>query len=428
MFVGKNDVERSVIKNKFFTETSWSVMAKAVAFLFYFLLNVYLARVLGVDKFGEWSFFYSMVSVAGIVSFFGVNTSGQKYIAEHSGAGNFMAICRDSLKLRFLFSAFFSVLIFFAREHLAEILGRPDFSRLFAFAAPLVFFMGFTEFVKSVSMGLHRLKYHFIVNFAEFGLKLLLTVVFLTVSFQLASIVNAFTAASFLAFALGVYFIHKDHRGDDTAGGGRNFTAEILKYSLPLFVISIGFLIATEIDVLMLGLLSSDEQVGLYAVVKQVVGKLPHISVAVAIGTMPVFARLNRDNRKELSRLFDRLIFINSGIFILVAAVILIFSGMLVPLVFGSQYSGSVLPLKILTVFLVSSPLLVFFGGFLNYQGLAWRRAAYLGISTAANITLNIVLIPLYGAVGAAISTSLAYLPYVLLSGLEVRKRFRSYA
>jgi len=38
------------------------------------------------------------------------------------------------------------------------------------------------------------------------------------------------------------------------------------------------------------------------------------------------------------------------------------------------------------------------------------------------NIILNLILIPRYGAVGASIGTSIAYLPYVILNWLECKK------
>ena len=428
MFVVKNNPLRKFLENKFFRETFWSFSAKGIAFLLYLALNIYLARTLKVEKFGIWSLFYSIITILWILSLFGINASSQKYIAQHNGTSKLKSVLKDSFKLRFIFSSFFAVLIFIIHKPLAFFINRPDLSNLFAFAAPLVFFTGFAELIKSISMGLHRIKYNFIINFIEFGLKLVLVILFLDISFQLVSILNAFTIATSLAFIVGACLLYKNFYKEDPHQERENFTGEILKYSFPLFIVSMGFLMATEIDILMLGLLNTDEQVGLYAVAKQVIGKLPHISLAIAMGVMPVFAKLNKENKKELAVLFNRLLGLNSFIFISISVIILVFSGIFVPFIFGKEYIGSILPLKILTVFLVCSPFLVLFGTFLNYQGLAWRRAVNLSLSTALNIALNFVLIPKYGAIGAALATAVSYLPYTILNGLEVRKRFKLYA
>ncbi|GAJ10623.1 unnamed protein product, partial [marine sediment metagenome] len=47
-------------KNKLYKETFWSFGTKGVTFLLFFLLNVYLARTLRVERFGIWSFFFSI--------------------------------------------------------------------------------------------------------------------------------------------------------------------------------------------------------------------------------------------------------------------------------------------------------------------------------------------------------------------------------
>jgi O-antigen/teichoic acid export membrane protein len=101
---------------------------------------------------------------------------------------------------------------------------------------------------------------------------------------------------------------------------------------------------------------------------------------------------------------------------------ILLFSGFLIPLIFGAKYAGAVFPLQILTIFLVSRSFLIFLNQFLDYQGLAKKRFFNSLISMVLNIILNMLLIPKYGAVGASIATSIAYTPYVILNWLEVQK------
>jgi O-antigen/teichoic acid export membrane protein len=201
-----------------------------------------------------------------------------------------------------------------------------------------------------------------------------------------------------------------------------NFMGTIFRYSIPLFFVSIGFLIATEVDTVMLGLLSSDAEVGTYAVAKQITIKLPHISLAMAMGTMPVFAKLNDGNKEELKKLFYKLLRTNALIFGIIALAIVFLSWFFVPLIFGVQYSASVLPLQILTVYLLSFSFSVFLSSFLDYQGLAKKRAVNLSVSAILNIVLNFILIPEYGAVGAAIATSISYLPYIFLNWFEVKR------
>ncbi|MFC1480540.1 flippase [Candidatus Omnitrophota bacterium] len=418
---------KELIKNKFAKETFWSFLTKGVAFLLYFSLNVYLARALRVDEYGAWSFFYSAFTIILVLSYFGINSSAQKYVAQYSGTDSLNNVLKSSAKLRLVFSLAFALLLFLLHRPLARLIGRPDFAQLFLFSAPLILFAGFVELIKNIFMGLHRIKYNFIVSSTEFGLKLLLAVLLLNISFRLTSVLNSFTVAAVITSAVGFYLLYKKFYSKNSSSVGEGFTGEIFRYSLPLFVVGIGFLIATEIDTFMLGLLNTDRQVGIYAVAKQVTGKLPHISLAIAMGTMPVFAKLTRENKSELQKMFYFLLRTNVAIFFSIAAFILLFSRSFIPFIFGAEYMDSVLPLKILTVYLISTSLLISFGAFLNYQGLAWRRARNLSFSMVLNVILNFLLIPRYGALGAASATAVAYLPNVILNWMEVRKAFRSY-
>jgi len=411
--------------NKIFKETFWSFAAKGTAFLLYFLLNVYLARTLGVERFGTWSFFFSILTIFILFSYFGINASARKYVAQYNKTDELNNVLKSSLKLRLVFSLTFTIIIILVHKPLAMLLGKPEFAPLFLISAPLIIVAGLVEFLKNIFMGLHRTIYNFIVNLLEYGLKMILVIICLTVSLDLSYIVNSFTVACFITSLIGSYLLYAKFYRKNKIYAENDFVNKILKYSIPLFFISVGFLIATEVDTVMLGLFSTDAEVGTYAVAKQIIIKLPHISLAMVMGTMPVFAKLNEDNKEELKKLFFKLLRTNALIFAIIAIGIVFLSRIFVPLIFGVEYNSSVLPLQILTVYSVGSSFSILLSSFLDYQGLAKKRAINLSVCMVLNIVLNLILIPEYGAVGAATATSISYLPYIFLNWIEVRNVLR---
>ena len=412
---------KALKNNKLLKETSWSFTAKGTAFLLYFLLNVYLARTLGVEGFGTWSFFLSILTIITLISYFGINASTKKFVAQYNKTNELNNVLKSSLKLRLIFSLIFSIILILVHKPLAILIGRPEFAPLFLLSAPLIILAGLVEFLKDIFMGLHRIIYNFIVNLFEYGLKLILVITFLKVSLDMSNIVNSFTIACLITSMIGFYILYAKFYRENINHVENDFVGKIFRYSIPLFFISIGFLIATEVDTVMLGLLSTDAEVGTYAIAKQIIIKLPHISLAMAMGTMPVFAKLNKGNKDELKKLFYKLLRTNALIFAIISLGIIFFSRYFVPLIFGIEYNSSVLPLQILTIYLVGFSFSIFLSTFLDYQGLARKRAVNLSVSMVLNIILNLILIPKYGAVGAAIATSVSYLPYIYLNWIEVR-------
>ena len=93
-----------------------------------------------------------------------------------------------------------------------------------------------------------------------------------------------------------------------------------------------------------------------------------------------------------------------------------------IPFIFGTQYQNAIQIFQYLLPYSFIYSFSIVLSAFLTYQGLAKKRVKNLIFSTILNITLNYILIPKYGAIGAAISTSISYFPYVLLNWMDVRR------
>lgn len=410
------------LRNKLAKETFWSFVSKSYTFLLYFALNVVLARKLGIEQYGLWSFFFSTFTIILLFSHAGINASIKKFVAQYKDEAALRKVLKNGFKLRLILSLLFCILVAILHQLIANSIGKPELANLFLYSSPLIFIAGIAEFLKDVFIGLHRIKYNFIINFLEMTFKLLFVFLFSLFSLNLINIVNSFNLAFLIASLVGLIFLYKHFYQKLPFVDTKSFTKEIFLYSLPLFFISIGFLIATEIDTFMLGLLSTNTEVGTFAIAKQIIVKLPHISVAISMGTMPIFAKINKENQERLKILFYKLLKINALIFFSLAIGILFLAPFFIPFFFGKQYLPSILPMQILTVYLISFSFSVFLSSFLDYIGQAKKRAVNLSFSVILNILLNIALIPKFGGAGAAIATSVSYLPYVVLNWLEVKK------
>lgn len=376
---------------------------------------------MGVEDFGVWSFLFSIISAIFLISNFGTNASG-KFVAQHNRTRELKNVLANTFKLRLFLSSGFAVSIFIFSETISLLVGHPEFKVLFQYSAPLVFFMGFLEYLKATFMGLHRIKYNFIVSVLEFGFKFLFVMILFQFSRGITSILNAFSLASFISVIIGFWLLYHKFYAQAEETTHNTSISDIFNYAIPLFFTSLGSVIATEIDTIFLGIYSTSYEVGIYAVGKNIVNILPQISLAISMGTMPVFAKINDSNRAELKALFLRIMRINALIIGVIVGIILLFSGFFIPLIYGANYSDAVLPLQILTIFLVTRSFLIFLNQFLDYQGWAKKRLFNSLVSMILNIILNLLLIPRYGAIGAAIATSVAYAPYMILNWIDVKK------
>lgn len=362
-----------------------------------------------------------------ILSRFGINDSARKFIAQYNKTESLQSVLKSSLKLRVFWSFSFFILFLIIAKPLAFLLGKPELSDLLFFGTPLIFLYGSVEYFKDVFSSLHRNKYNFIINLSEHGLKLLFVILALLLSNTLIAVVFAFSGAMIISSMSGLYIFYNIFY-KDLSFSDRDFRKDILRYSYPFIIISFGFMTLTEVDTIMLGLLSTDVEVGIYAVAKQIVVKLPHLSLAIAMGTMPIFAQINKDNKEELRNTLSKILKINSLLFVAIIMGIVLLSPIFLPLIFGPDYSAAVLPLQILSTYLFFFATSIIFSYFLDYTGRAKKRAINILFTIVLNIFLNLMLIPKYGATGAAIATSISYLPYFILNWIEVKNTFETFS
>jgi polysaccharide transporter, PST family len=175
-----------------------------------------------------------------------------------------------------------------------------------------------------------------------------------------------------------------------------------------LVVAALSVVIYMRIDQIMLGALSTRAENGLYAVATSLSEVSYFIPVAVMTSLGPVLTGLHeRDPDAFLLRLQQVFSLLAAGAYVAMIGSVVV-ARPLIGVLFGDRYAGTVLPFVILTV---SIPF-VFLGTAQNiwtilegHQVLALVRAC---AGSVLNVGLNFLLLPRFGAVGAAITTVVA--------------------
>jgi len=171
-------------------------------------------------------------------------------------------------------------------------------------------------------------------------------------------------------------------------------------YAISLLVLQLNY----QVHVLMLAHMSTTAQVGIYSLGSNLVIALWQLPNAVGI---VVFARsANMEENAAFTRKVLRLVRMAFVVVVAAAALLYLTAGWLVPLIFGNDYLPSIAVIRTLL------PGVVFFTIFrvLNMDLAGRGKPALVLISTlpalAIAVVLNILLVPRYGALGAAMAAS----------------------
>ncbi|MDD4005295.1 MAG: oligosaccharide flippase family protein [Elusimicrobiaceae bacterium] len=401
----------------------WSFAAKGSALVLFYAFQVYLARKAGTSVYGQWNLFYSVFSILAIIANCGINFSSQKHMAQHDGTDRLASVFGSALVLRFCVSAAFMAAWFVLAGPLAAALGRRDLAPFIAAAAPAIFLAGHAEFFKEVFIGLRLIRNNFIINTLEYGLKLVFTIAALRIFAGLLPVVWAFALALLVTVLAGLLLARARIKEPWKFSAG--FAGSVAVYALPLLVYEISNTLLSETDTVILGMLKGNHEVGVYSMAKQLLVKAPHLAVAISMGIMPAFARLDHANRAELKKLLHSLLKLNTVISGLLAGAVLIFADAIMSTLFGAAGAASANVLRVMCGYMVFSLFTVYSVSFLRYTGQAGLLAVNMLAAIAADVFLMLLLAPSLGALGAAISVSVSYGVFASLNFIAVHRALR---
>ena len=187
------------------------------------------------------------------------------------------------------------------------------------------------------------------------------------------------------------------------------YAKQMLKNSFPLLLTGTAILIYMKIDQVMLKELVGTETVGTYAAAVKLCEVWYHIPVLIAVSLYPAIIGVKDKDpalyHAQLQKLYTLLVWVA----LVLAIPITFLADWIIYILYGNEYIESVIILKIyvwagifVSMSLANNKWMVI-ENFQNYILLT----TLLGMSS--NIIFNVILIPIYGAPGAAVATLISY-------------------
>lgn len=388
-----------IIKN-----TGWLFADKFLRMGLNFVLNAWIARYLGAEVFGIWNYSIAFVALFGFFSTLGLyNIVIRDLVSNPQQERNVLGA---TLIIRLVGGG-----ITLACAYTAIAFARPD-SPIIHY---LTFITGLGYLVQSVDVIDYyfqsQLKARLIVYARTFAfipvaaLKVLLVLGRYPVAyFAWVSVLELLLGAVFLVLLYKRYYIRLTDWIVESATIRR-----LLYQSAPLLLSEIAIVLYMRLDQIMVGNMVGDKAVGNYSAavrLSEVWYFIPNIICSSVFSS--IIREYQQDHTRylaKLQKLYDLLAWIS----IAGAIVILLTSKLLVEFFFGTAFSNadSILKIHIWTgifVFLgiASSQQMV-----LENKNMISFYKTLLGLFT--NVILNLILIPSYGAPGAAWATLISY-------------------
>lgn len=383
-------------------------IAKNIGWLFFsmvsgkflsLLLIIYVARKLGAVDFGKFAFAASFASIFVILSNFGLTTLTIREVArERTLAGKYLG---NFTLLKLILSLLVFSLIWMA----VSFMGYPhEMVQIVCMFGLYFIVISFASLFKSIFIAYEKMKYESITNIIERIMLVSFGCGALYLGYGLVPLVNIYLITAIFYMGICIFWVSLKFARPRFEVDFK-FWAHSLKTAYPLVISNFLLMIFLYIDTVMLSKMKGNQVVGWYNASFGLVYafRLPASIFLLAI--FPVMSKFFVESRDSLKKAYEKSFkaLLALGLPVCVGGFLL--AGRIIHLLYGQEYTQSIVVFKVLiwaTCFIFLNS---FFGYFFVSIDQQKRITKYLFVATVINVLLNLLLIPPYGHVGAGIAT-----------------------
>lgn len=394
-----------------------------------FLSSIVLARLMGANEFGAYSFAIVAVGFLTIPALLGHNTFAIKEVSALNACKDWSTLRRFFSTTRrrvFLTSCVLSAGVLILVENFGNNL-ELSMQRAVLFALPIVPILALLRLHEGYLRGLSHVV---AAQIPDKALRPLAFLGFVAVAYAFSeqpfrgsdAILLNLSATGVACLAVIALWSH--HRPDTLViEAERPRQVAGWRQALPFALIASVSVLNTQTDVLMLGLMSTAEETGIYRIASRVATLVAFALSAVGAAVAPRLSASHvRGEKREVQQLTMKAV-LATVIVAAPIALVLIVAGKQVLSLFGSDFIAGHTSLAILAIGQLINAAMGIVGLLLSMTGYERIVAKTLIATAMLNITLNFVLIPSHGAEGAAVATTVTYLAWnVLLANVVYRK------
>lgn len=197
----------------------------------------------------------------------------------------------------------------------------------------------------------------------------------------------------------------------------------ILSFSIPAIIGMVGSSVLIYTDTLILTYFRTLEEVGLYQVAYPTANLLLYLPNAICAMILPLSSELWARKEKEKLQLGVNLLYKYGTILMIPLAILVaLFSPSILSLLFGEAYVAASTPLVILSLGSIIYAIGLISANILSGIGKPKINSKIVLVAAIVNVALNLVVIPRYGMVGAAITTVIGYVIILVLSLVKIKE------
>jgi O-antigen/teichoic acid export membrane protein len=388
----------------------WNYGALGVTALAGAAVMFLIAGLEGAAVLGVFAQLYAVHVIAAQVAVFGIHDSTQRHVAQQDAAGGDAAIVVGALGVVAVIATVLAAGLALAAVPAGRLVQSPDVGRGLYLVAPGIVCFALNKVLFAALNGRGALRTYARMQLVRAALVLAAAVaVVVTPGVPSFAVGGIFAAAELLLLPAMIAVVRPGWRRARRTGALPDWRRRHLAFGGLGLVNSILLETHLRVDVLTLGYFVVDRAIGVYAFAVLFAEGIYQVPVVMRTVAYPTLVRLaTRADRGALAATARKLSLTSgaacAGVSLVVAAVYPLVAGRIDPAfaTIGSPVLWVLLAGMCVHAFVVP------FDQLLLQSGYPGRQSALMAVYVGGNVALNLLLIPRFGLMGAAVATAIA--------------------
>lgn len=377
---------------------------------------------LSPNEYGQLFLTISVLSIALLFANLGFGKSAARYITDYRKATPELVgiVIRKTLFYNFSAITVVCGVIYLLNERIAVAIGEPDIATLLLFGTGYIVFMSLKATTIMIFQGLNQMKWVTIIGIISKVAMLIAVPSFLLLGYGLEGAISGYTVGYSIAALMGIIVIYNrfyPREGIDKSKE-KEVSSKVLRYSIPLTLTKGANTIDSWADTILLSVYRGPTSIAFYTLGKQLADFLIMPAQSLGFAISPTYGeRKASGDLTRAAQLYEQSFIYTIALYGPIAAGVILVSNPAVRLIFGISYAGAGPILQVFSIFIFVRSIDKITNDGLDFLGRANERASAKGVLALANVILNLLLIPPFGAIGATIATVSTY---SVLVGVEL--------
>ena len=395
-----------------------------------FAFGVVLARLLGAELLGLYSLSSTITDIVATLALLGLGTGLVRYLSiaiSHKNEAGAWGIIQEGIAIPGLVSLVLAIGVFlFAAPLSTHVFNKPNLAPVLRLASLGIPMLALIQVGSAITQGFKHMEYKVYAEDVALNLvKLVLSVVLIGAGLAVMGAMVAHLAAVTVTVVMYAYFVHRLFPLNRPLRAAKHNVGEMLRFSLPLYASQFLSQFGGSLETLVLGSFGLIRGVGIFTTALRVsdVGSMFFKSLQRI--SIPMFSELYSHGRvDQLKRVYQVTtkwgMAFNLPIFLAIA----LFAGPLLS-IFGADFvtgSTGLIILAFASLFNASTGAC---GSLITMTGHSRLTLANSIINLLSTICLDLLLIPRWGIIGAAVAATLGVVLINTLRTVQVHRLLR---